>query len=285
MRSKEPAAYKKAEDSLLQRLRSFVGFKIASSRIDTSSFEDIAMIGKGCMGDVYRAREKGAGSFVAIKVAHPRHEAEVAIRNEMKALSRLHHQNIVRLLAAGRIYGEGFNGSPAIVCEYLDGMNLSRAIEGNRILPWELAKPILLDMALALDAVHSGRLVHRDVKPSNIFLSTAKTKLIDFGVCERKGAILHLSQSFTPGNGNYAAPELFIGSTDTRSDIYSLGMVMYRIISGRMPRNPFFCIGGERLDVSGMDAAKASIVLKATEKSAEDRYRNAMQLHAAILAI
>jgi serine/threonine protein kinase len=266
---------------LVQRLRSFAWKKLNPDRIvPASRFEWMAPIGEGCMGVVYKALDKEAGEQVAIKVAKGSESARIALEREVKALSKLQHPNIARMMAHGRLEGLGFESSRFMATEYLDGITLDKAIRDGGRLPWEIAKPVLMDICLALAATHNAGLIHRDIKPSNIFLTTNKTKLMDFGVSEKAG--FNLSLGFSPGNMDYSAPEVYAGNADFRSDIYSLGMVMHRIMSGKSPENPVFCMTRETVDVSGIDPGLASIILRASSKTVDQRYQSAKDMWADI---
>jgi eukaryotic-like serine/threonine-protein kinase len=212
-----------------------------------SHYEIIEQLGQGGMGVVYRARDLVLQRIVALKVLPPQALADpdtiVRFAQEARAASALSHPNIMTLYEVG----EDADGAPFIVMELIEGTCLNEKIAGA---PLEL--PTLLDAAVqladALDHAHTRGIIHRDIKPSNIMLTAAgHVKMLDFGLAKMNPAIGHASYDNGPtevftdpsivmGTVQYMSPEQALGrEIDQRSDIFSFGIVLYEMCTGRPP--------------------------------------------------
>jgi len=197
-------------------------------------YELLEEIGSGGMGAVYKARQKYVGRLVAFKVLPPalRNDAEALQRFEREAgaLGRLNHPNVVGVFDAGV---EG--GFPYLAMEYIEGKNLRQVLQERGRLSVEAVVRLGLEMADALDHIQRQGLVHRDVKPSNIILDPdGKAMLTDFGIAF--AATLPRMTQGTMGTPEFMSPEQADGQTlDIRSDLYSLGVVLYECLTGVVP--------------------------------------------------
>lgn len=206
-------------------------------------YELLEEIGHGGMATVYRARDTRLDREVAIKVLHPHlqktHEARVRFTREARSAARLKHPNIVEI----QDYGGEDSEESYIAAELLTGPTLKVFVEEHGEIPAEIAAALVLQIARALEAAHASGIVHRDVKPENVMLHEDRVvKLTDFGIAQMVD-----SQSFTAtgqilGSPGHMAPEqVAAGDIDERSDIFSLGTVLYYLAVGRLPftgRNP-----------------------------------------------
>jgi len=198
-------------------------------------YELMAKLGSGGMGAVYRARDTRTGRDIALKIMHA-HLAEDPdyvrrFQREARIAVELHSPFIVRVLDSGQDGGQHY-----LVMEFVEGKNLAQVLQERRKLPPEEARAIATQVALALEAAHARGVVHRDIKPGNIIIAgEGKAKVTDFGIARAAD-----STTFTPpgsilGTMRYAAPEVWAGKSDIRSDIYSLGIVLYQMLAGRVP--------------------------------------------------
>ncbi|MFC1936205.1 protein kinase [Chloroflexota bacterium] len=213
--------------------------------IQISPFEDLEYLGSGGMAVTYKGYHPGIEQTVAIKVlpAHLLEEPYYQVRFEREAnmLSMLDHDNIVHLIDFG-VEGE----FPYMVMEYVEGVTLSYHILLNGPFTVERALPVISDIAGALDYAHQKHLVHRDVKPSNIILDPLietgqpefRAVLMDFGVAKLvSGEETHVTFNEVVGSFDYIAPEQIeeSRSVSRRADIYSLGMVVFKMVTGKLP--------------------------------------------------
>lgn len=208
--------------------------------ITVQSYRIARKIGQGGMGQVYRAVHPAIGSRVAVKVLSYECAAQPTLVErffaEARAVNMIRHEHIVNVLDLARLQ----DGRPFIVMEYLDGQPLSEVIRGQGPLKLTQTVDILLEVLAALGAAHDKGIVHRDLKPDNIFISPAgHAKVLDFGIAKllpmadtgdgtKTGSLL--------GTPHYMSPEQAMGRTaDHRSDLYSVGVILYEAVTGRRP--------------------------------------------------
>ncbi|HVK88342.1 MAG TPA: serine/threonine-protein kinase, partial [Kofleriaceae bacterium] len=249
------------------------------------------------MGSVYLAEHPSIGKKVALKVLHAEfsNNEEVAKRffDEAKSVNNIDHPNIVDIVDYGVIEAGGRDRLMYFIMEYLAGQSLSQLIRSEAPLPPERALTIALQVADALGASHRSNIVHRDLKPDNIMLIQRGrekdfVKLLDFGIAkltDSSGVSSHKTRTgIVMGTPAYMSPEQCEGrpNVDLRTDIYALGIVLYEMLTGRVP---FIGEGyGEILvqhltqhpvppsQFQMLDARIEVVVLKALEKRPELRY-------------
>ncbi len=196
-------------------------------------------LGEGGMATVYKAYDTRLEREVAIKIirrdalsAETLTEVLKRFEREAKALARLYHPNIVKV----HDYGE-YDGSPFLVLDYLPGGTLKKML--GKPIPWKDAIRLLLPIARGLAYAHQHGILHRDIKPANILIAeNGELFLTDFGIAKLfEGApatVLTASGVFV-GTPEYTAPEQWTGKTSPQSDMYSLGIVLYEMVTGRKP--------------------------------------------------
>ncbi len=196
------------------------------------------LVGRGGMSSVYRARDRILGREVAIKVLHPQYASDgeyvERFRREARAVATLAHPNVAVVIDRGED-----DGRPYIVFEYVEGGNLKTLIEQEAPLPLERVIELGIQIGRGLEHAHRSSLVHRDVKPQNVLLDrTGQAKLIDFGIA-RSSAEVRPGLTLTGtvlGSSDYIAPEQAQGrSVEERTDVYSLAIVLYEMLTGQLP--------------------------------------------------
>ena len=256
--------------------------------------EIIELIGRGGMGAVYKARQKSLGRLVALKILPPRHAANPSFAErfsrEAQALAELNHPNIVTVHDFGRA-GEFY----FLMMEYIDGVNLRQAMMAGRFTPAQ-ALAIVPPICEALQFAHDHGIVHRDIKPENLLLDKAgRVKIADFGIARIIGAGLDpasgvavsdspgLTQDSVLGTPRYMAPEQSAhpAQADHRADIYSLGVVLYELLTGELPVGKFEPPSRKvHIDVR-LDA----IVLRALEHTPELRYQTIGEMRTQVMTV
>ncbi len=199
-------------------------------------YELLELIGVGGMADIYRARDIEEDRIVAVKILKTEFagsdEFLRRFRNESKAIALLSHQNIVK------IYDVGFTEKVQfIVMEYVDGITLTDYIEQQGLLKWRDAVHFTVQILRALQHAHDRGIVHRDIKSSNIMLLRDGTiKVMDFGIARFNRENNKTVSEKTIGSVHYISPEQARGDiTDERSDIYSVGVLLYEMLTGKKP--------------------------------------------------
>ena len=192
-------------------------------------YELLELIGVGGMADIYRARDIVEDRIVAVKILKTEFagsdEFLRRFRNESKAIALLSHPNIVK------IYDVGFTDKVQfIVMEYVDGITLTDYIEQQGVLKWRDAVHFTVQILKALQHAHDRGIVHRDIKSSNVI------KVMDFGIARFNRENNKTVSEKTIGSVHYISPEQARGDiTDERSDIYSVGVALYEMLTGRKP--------------------------------------------------
>jgi tRNA A-37 threonylcarbamoyl transferase component Bud32 len=264
-------------------------------------YDLVRELGAGAFGAVYEARQRRMGKRVALKVLHGHlvKEAEIVarFRREAEAVAQLHHPHIVDAFDVGEV-----DGTHYIAMEFLEGESLADRLKRERVLSLRAALDLLLPVFSAVALVHDHGVVHRDIKPANIFLEAARPgavapKLLDFGIAKLGAAAEGLTASAaTLGTPNYMSPEQVRGSkhVDHRSDQWSLGVLLYRCLTGRLPFEapsayelmsaivsaPF--PAPRALDAT-IPAAVEDAILRAMDRDAERRHGSVRAFGAALL--
>src|ERR1700758_4455767 len=203
-------------------------------------YEILSELGRGAMGIVYKARDPQIDRLVALKTVslwgqEPDEEKEFRLRfmNEAQAAGRLHHSGIVSVFDVGE---NPENHDPYIVLEYVQGESLNRILSREKKLTLERSLKLAEAIADALDYAHAQGVIHRDIKPANILITQeGRAKIADFGIAK-----LNLAHFTVPGRvlgtPAYMAPEQLSGeSVDGRSDLFSLGVILYAMVTGHSP--------------------------------------------------
>ncbi len=254
--------------------------------------EILGCIGRGGMGVVYQARQKALDRLVALKLLAPEQEKDAAFSarfaHEARALAALNHPNIVTV----HDFGES-GGFYYLLMEFVDGVNLRQAMQGSHLSP-EQALAIVPPICEALQYAHEHGIVHRDIKPENLLMDkTGRVKIADFGIAkmvgraetESPGGVTEGPRStLIAGTPHYMAPEQRSADAraDHRADIYSLGVVLYELLTGELPAAQL-----PPLSQRGtMDARLDEIVARALQQSPENRYQTIaeMRTHLATLS-
>jgi eukaryotic-like serine/threonine-protein kinase len=196
------------------------------------------LTGSGGMSRVYRARDNQLGRRVAVKILHERYADEPEyverFRREALAVARLNHPNIVTVIDRGET-----DGLQYIVFEHVEGEDLKRLVTRTGPLPVRRAVELAIQVGRALSFAHAHGVVHRDVKPQNVLLRDGSAKVTDFGIARAEHLALDAEDTDTGtvlGTGDYVSPEQARGERATeQSDIYSLGALLYELLTGRVP--------------------------------------------------
>jgi serine/threonine-protein kinase len=265
-------------------------------------------IGTGGMGSVYKASQPAMKRMVAIKILHPklanRKDLTSRFRREARAMSQLTHPNTVKVFVYGELEEDG---SLYIVMEMLEGKNLNQAVRKDGPIPTDRAIPILIQVCGALQEAHELGIVHRDLKPENIFLSKQGgiadfPKVLDFGlakVTERQmqpGSIILTQEGMVFGTPEFMSPEQAQGKTlDARSDIYSLAVILYEVLTGKLPftaKSPMEYIQkhvtepiiplSERVPERRFPKDLDEVLARALSKKPEQRYQTAAEFAEAL---
>jgi len=252
-------------------------------------YEILSELGRGAMGVVYKARDPQIDRLVAVKTVslwgqEPDEEKEFRLRfmNEAQAAGRLHHSGIVSVFDVGE---NPENHDPYIVLEYVQGESLNRILSREKKLTLERSLKLAEAIADALDYAHAQGVIHRDIKPANILITQeGRAKIADFGIAK-----LNLAHFTVPGRvlgtPAYMAPEQLSGeSVDGRSDLFSLGVILYAMVTGHSPFQGtsattvcFKVANREPIAASALDMTLPpqldAVISRAMAKDPNDRYQ------------
>ena len=259
-------------------------------------YEIVGILGVGGMGQVYKVRNVLSDRIEAMKVLLPNLEGDPGLAdrflNEIKVQATLEHPNIAKLHTAMRI-----GNQLVMVMEFVDGTSLAQVLQRGP-LPPSTAAAYASEVLDALGYAHAHGVIHRDIKPANIMLTSGgQIKLMDFGIA-RVQADRHLTQTgSTVGSLSYMSPEQIKGGDpDGRSDLYSLGITMYEMVTGRRPflGDSGFQIMSAHLQqapmapievIPGIPAALSDIILMAIEKDPAARFQSVEAFRAALSSV
>lgn len=257
-------------------------------------YDILDKLGEGGFGAVYLAQHTKLQKQVALKILHPQVASDEMLaayfEREALALARLEHPNIVRVYDYDQVDGLSF-----IVMEFVDGTNLDRILRDKKFLSAAESIPIFDQLLAALGYAHQNGIVHRDIKPSNIMITKANiVKITDFGIAKVTGSAKLTRTGTGAGSLLYMSPEQIRGKDiDNRSDLYSVGVTMYQVLTGRTPfeaDSDYEIMTGhlERAAPppsefrSSLPKSVEQVVLKSLEKKPELRYQDAEEMASAL---
>ena len=251
-------------------------------------YQIISRVGSGGMADVYKAKDQKLDRLVAVKVLKPEFREDTnfvaKFGKEAQAAAGLSHPNVVNVFDVGEDRGLYY-----IVMELVEGITLKAYITRKGKLSVKEATSIAIQVSLGLEAAHNRGIVHRDVKPQNIIISTdGKVKLSDFGIAKATNS--NTITANVMGSVHYSSPEQVRGgASDARSDIYSLGITMYEMVTGRVPYDgdTTVAVAIKHLQEEMVPPSRYTpdipysmeqIILKCTQKNPDRTYQNMAQL-------
>ncbi|MEU9396903.1 serine/threonine-protein kinase [Streptomyces sp. NPDC048324] len=277
------------------------------NKVVAGRFRITGLLGSGGMGQVWAAEDERMRRDVAVKVVHPQHgmgeaETQARFRREVQLAGRLAHQNIVTVHDWGEVEVDGGRETLYLVMELVRGVPLGKRLKGT-VLPWALAVAWAAQIAQALDAAHRQGVVHRDIKPANVLLTDdGVVKVLDFGVAKFMGETVEardLTVTGAPlGSPMYMSPEQALGvrEIDHRSDLYSLGCLLYHAVTGGPPfssATPWAVLRMQIDDTPApplerrpdLPAPLNDLILQLLAKKPEDRPDNAAAVHEVLVTI
>jgi len=259
-------------------------------RMLANRYEILEKIGVGGMATVYKAKCHVLNRFVAVKVLKEEFITDIEFirrfKSEAQTAASLTHPNIVS------IYDVGNEGDVYyIVMELIKGKTLKEIILEDGKLPWKWSVNIAIQIASALETAHKNNLIHRDIKPHNIIITEdGMAKVTDFGIAKAVSNSTITAFGTTIGSVHYFSPEHAKGGvTDAKSDIYSLGIVMYEMLTGRVPFDADTPVSVALMQVQDdpieprklnpqIPISVNNIILKAMQKDPADRYQSATEM-------
>lgn len=253
-------------------------------------YEIIRSLGSGGFGSVFLAKDTWLDIKVAIKVPHKQSLELFKLLKEPRLQAALSHPNIVRMLAA-----EKENKVFFMVMEYVKGKTLERILEKEKILDSEKAVDYVKQVCYGIDHAHKNKIIHRDLRPSNIMISDDGTaKITDFGTSAWLNNVQYAPTRI--GSPPYMAPEQFLGKATYASDIYSVGCIFYELLIGRPPifdPDPFKIleksqqgkITPPRLKNSRVPKELDEIIMKCLASKVEERYQKPSEILRALSAL
>ncbi len=261
------------------------------NQVINDRYEVQEIIGVGGMALVYKAYDRVDDRVVAIKILKDEYlsneEYRQRFKNESKAISVLNHPNIVK------VYDVCFSDTiQYIVMEHVEGITLKEFIKRQKVLDWKEALLFVVQILKALQHAHDKGVIHRDIKPQNILLlPNASIKVTDFGIAGfKRGEVQMFSDNDAIGSVHYVSPEQAKGDyTDEKSDIYSVGVVMYEMLTGKMPFDSetdenvaWMQVESEAVKPTEINPfipdGLEQITLRAMQKNPADRYQSAAEL-------
>jgi serine/threonine-protein kinase len=288
-------------------MRHLMTDSLIGAEVDNGEYRITERIGTGGMGSVYKAEQPSMNRLVAIKVLHPRFanrdDLVSRFRREARAMSQLSHPNTARVYKFGQLP----DGAAYFVMDYMEGKNLAHVVRAEGPMEPDRAINVMIQVCGALDEAHRAGIIHRDLKPENIFLTQQGgtndfPKVLDFGLAKvsekqmGRGSMMLTQQGMVFGTPEFMSPEQTQGEQlDRRSDIYSLGLILYELLTGKLPFDAEKPIDIMRAHVqdkpiplnSRVDGKRFSLELeevigKSISKKKEGRYETAVDFAVAL---
>lgn len=253
-------------------------------------YEILEKIGNGGMATVYKALDKILNRYVAVKILREEFTTDEEFikrfNAEAQSAARLTHPNIVSVFDVGQEYNVYY-----IVMELIQGKTLKQIIDEDGFLSWKWSVNIAIQIASALEMAHKNNIIHRDIKPHNIMITEdGVAKVTDFGIAKAVSNSTITAFGTTLGSVHYFSPEHARGGyTDSKSDLYSLGVVMYEMVTGKVPfdADTPVSIALKHMQEEPVEPKKINqnvpfainqIIMKALRKDPNDRYQNASEM-------
>ncbi len=281
----------------------YIGKRIADQ------FTIVERIGSGGMGAVYKAEQPEMNRHVAVKILHSkyrqREDLVARFRREARAMSQLSHPNTARVF----LFGQLDDGACYFVMEHLVGRNLAQVVRAEGPMALDRATRIMVQVCGALEEAHRSGIIHRDLKPENVFLTQQGgivdfPKVLDFGLAKvtekqmRPGSLMLTREGMVFGTPEFMSPEQARGKPlDARSDIYSLGIILYELLTGRLPFDAKNSIEYIQLHVNSAPIPLSSrvpglsfppavdaVIARALAKNPDDRFPSAQAFGEALEA-
>ncbi|MFO8007862.1 MAG: bifunctional serine/threonine-protein kinase/formylglycine-generating enzyme family protein [Candidatus Brocadiia bacterium] len=299
MSEEEPSTTGDDETSVIASPQHYEELRLTAIREQfADKYEVLEQLGRGGMGAIYKARQLQPERLVVLKLMlHGRFASEkyrMRFEREAQAIARLKHPNIVSVYEFGEV-----NGQPYFTMEYVEGSNVKAYARGRRLDKREICR-LMLKTARAVAYAHQRGVIHRDIKPSNILVDgTGNPQLLDFGLAQLAGGYGDEHDQMTEvgevmGTPSYMSPEQTLGrpdEIDIRSDVYSLGVLFYELVTGTLPYRVDRTRPLESLRVirefsprppseieEAVDSDMDAIVMKCLEKERDLRYQSAVEL-------
>ncbi|HMM00754.1 MAG TPA: protein kinase [Bacilli bacterium] len=255
-----------------------------------SRYRVVSLLGEGGMAEVYEAQDIITRKLVAVKIIKDdvslNQQNIIRFEREARASATISHPNIVRVLNLGT-----FKGKPYMVNELVKGVTLEEALQNRGRYTYAEALDIMDQLCVAVDVAHENMVIHRDIKPSNIYITPdGILKLGDFGIAIYSNAIKITKSDDIVGSAHYLAPEISQGKVATaQSDIYSMGVTFFELITGRLPFEGESNIAvavkhikerfpSPRKYISSCPRAIEKIIMHACRKRPSDRYINVREM-------
>jgi serine/threonine protein kinase len=257
--------------------------------VSVPAYEAIEILGRGGMGAVYKARQKSLKRWVAIKVlpsvaADEELKFAERFRHEAETLARLNHPGIVHI----HDFGETADGLLYLVMEYVDGTDVHRLIQGSGRLSEDYALSVASNVCDALAYAHSRGVIHRDIKPANVLIDhEGNVKVADFGLAKMVDPQFDSGLTMSNvalGTPDYVAPEVLSCGmeVDHRADLYAVGVMLYQMLTGELPRGLFKLPSQKHADI---DSRLDGVICRALEPDREERYQSAIEVRAELVDI
>jgi len=256
----------------------------------SEKYEIHELIGKGGMGEVYKAIHKGLNRTVAIKMLSPEimdnEEFRKRFQQEAQIIAQLDHKNIIKVYDI-----DTYDNKLCIIMEHIDGESLESVLKKKEKFDITYSIELIIKIAQALDYAHNKGIIHRDIKPDNIMVDMSENiKLMDFGIARMVDTTLNTQTGLSMGTPKYMSPEQAEGKKVKKTtDIYSLGIILYRLVAGKVPFDADNFVAIAMMHIKELptppekinpkiDKKLSTIILKCIEKDEKNRFQSCREL-------